>query len=165
MNSVSFRYSDFIKPSMRYYFYNTLRFRLMYLIGLVTLAFGCSVLSVSYSEILLLMSLFLLFLLTYVYLNYCYFAPMRVARDRRYHKIYTLSFSEEGVELKADDFKSQLNWQYIKKVWETKDLYYLFHDKRAFWILPKNKFISQEQEELFREIVSRNHRIQKGINR
>lgn len=150
---------------MREYFFKTLKYRLIYSFGIIVLIFSVFVLRVNFSTGLLFVCLFLLFLLIIMFVNICILSPVRFTKDRRYQKVFTLSYNENGVELRSEDLSSQIHWQYFKKVWETKQLYYLFHDKRQFWIVPKSKFASRDQEDVFRELVCKYHQIQTGVNR
>jgi hypothetical protein len=165
MVSITFRFSDYMSKGIRGYHHHSLRFWISTGIGLVVLLFEFVVYLLTGTESLLWIGLLLLFVLALSYVGSCYLRPMRYVSDKRYSKLFTFSVSDEEVSLKSEDVNSEAKWEFIRKVWETDKFYYIFLDKRQFWIVPRDRFIDQSQEDLFRQIVRHHRKINTGLIR
>ncbi|NBC68815.1 YcxB family protein [Paenibacillus sacheonensis] len=90
-------------------------------------------------------------------------APRRKMKDPRYNQLFTFAFDEMELSLSAPELSSKINVDYLVNVWENAEFYLLFHDKRNFWYIPKASFKNREQEQYFRAIILKHHRISTGI--
>ncbi|WP_407946127.1 YcxB family protein [Paenibacillus athensensis] len=152
--------------AIKTYFLNTLRYRLIIGIGLIALLLNSLVFLITYSKTALVVGLLLLFVIVVEGIRYYYVLPNKYRKNTLYSNLFSLTVTEQEIRFSSNESDSRVSWAYIKKVWETKDLYYLFLDKHQFWIVPKDQFASKEDHIQFREIVLTKHRqIYTGINR
>jgi hypothetical protein len=165
MVSITFKFSEYMGKAIRGYHHHSLRFWISNGIGIAVLLFEFAVYLMTGTESLMWIGLLLIFVLALSYVGSCYLRPMRYVSDKRYSKLFTLTVSDEEVSLKSEDANSEAKWEFIRKVWETNEFYYIFLDKRQFWIVPRDRFADQAQEELFRQIVSRHSKINTGLIR
>ncbi|MBI1878388.1 MAG: YcxB family protein [Chloroflexi bacterium] len=86
-----------------------------------------------------------------------YFVTPRTVfrREPNFHNIYTLRFTEDGLEFKTENVNSKLDWKLYRQVWENKAFYLLFYGERLFTVIPKRVFESAAQERQFRELLQR----------
>lgn len=91
--------------------------------------------------------------------------PRRMSKDINLRSPIEASFDASDFELKIADGVSKVGWSFFAKVWENKDYYFLFHNKRQYWIVPKEAFRDVEQEQVFRSIVQKHHPIRTGVIR
>jgi len=77
--------------------------------------------------------------------------------DGKFRDRYQITFSDEGVQLKTSQVDSKMAWSLYSKVVEGRDMYLLFYgkDTRMMTAVPKRVFSSNDQEQLFRELVTR----------
>lgn len=92
--------------------------------------------------------IFMIFLLVFV-------PRMLFRQNSKFKDEYALSITEDGIHFKTVHLNSKLDWNYYKKVWESKQFYYLFYGKKLFTIIPKRSFNTFNQETEFREVVTR----------
>ncbi|WP_336787309.1 YcxB family protein [Paenibacillus sp. MMO-177] len=95
----------------------------------------------------------------------CIIHPRRIVKDRKLNGEFEYSFNSDNLELTVADGTSKVNWSYFAKVWENEHFYFLFHNKRQYWIVPKESFRDAKQEQLFRQIVQSHHPIATGVIR
>jgi hypothetical protein len=76
--------------------------------------------------------------------------------DAKFRDRLHLTFSEEGIHGKSSQIDSKMAWSLYTKVLEGRDMYVLLYgkDTRMMTAVPKRAFSSNEQEQLFRELVS-----------
>ncbi|WP_336772052.1 YcxB family protein [Paenibacillus sp. MMO-58] len=99
------------------------------------------------------------------YVTQCIVHPRRIVKDRKLNGEFEYSFNSDNLELTVADGTSKANWSNFAKVWENVHYYFLFHNKRQYWIIPKESFRNAEQEQLFRQIVQSHHPIATGVIR
>jgi YcxB-like protein len=77
--------------------------------------------------------------------------------DGKFRDRYELTFSDEGVQVKTSQIDSKMAWSLYTKVVEGRDMYLLLYgkDTRMMTAVPKRVFSSNDQEQLFRELVTR----------
>jgi hypothetical protein len=77
--------------------------------------------------------------------------------DAKFRDRYELTFSDEGVKLKTSQVDSKMAWSLYTRVVEGSDMYLLFYgkDTRMMTTVPKRVFSSTDQEQLFRELITR----------
>jgi hypothetical protein len=77
--------------------------------------------------------------------------------DGKFRDRYEITFSDEGVRLKTSQVDSKTAWSLYTKVVEGRDTYLLFYgkDTRMMTAVPKRVFTSNDQEQLFRELITR----------
>ena len=77
--------------------------------------------------------------------------------DGKFRDRYELTFSDEGVQVKTSQIDSKMAWSLYTRVVEGRDMYLLFYgrDTRMMTAVPKRVFSSSEQEQLFRELITR----------
>ncbi|RKP53097.1 YcxB family protein [Cohnella endophytica] len=165
MVDITFKYSEYMIKALRGFHYNSLRFWLSNGIGLAVVLLEIVAYSITSNTTLLWIALAVLAILAFSYATALYLQPMRFANDPRYNKLFTLSIGDEDIRLSSEDVSSESNWSQITKVWATKQFYYLFLDKRQFWIVPRDRFADSAQEEQFKQIVSRHQTIRQGLMR
>ncbi|MCD9020875.1 YcxB family protein [Cohnella silvisoli] len=163
MVELTFKLSDYMSKGIRDYHHHSLRFWISNGIGLAVFLFEIIFYWMTGTTSLLWIGLLLLFVLALSYVGSCYIRPMRFSSDKRYSKLFTLSIGDEEVSLNSEDANSQAKWEFIRKVWETDKFFYVFLDKRQFWIVPRDQFSDKGQEDLFRQIVGKHQKIQTGL--
>src|ERR1041385_5314141 len=77
--------------------------------------------------------------------------------DGKFRDRYELTFSDEGVQVKTSQIDSKMAWSLYTKFVEGRDMYLLLYgkDTRMMTAVPKRVFSSNDQEQLFRELVTR----------
>jgi len=77
--------------------------------------------------------------------------------DGKFRDRYELTFSDEGIQVKTSQIDSKMAWSLYTKVVEGRDMYLLLYgkDTRMMTAVPKRVFSSNDQEQLFRELVTR----------
>ena len=77
--------------------------------------------------------------------------------DAKFRDRYQITFSDEGVKLKTSQVDSKMAWSLYTRVVEGRDMYLLLYgkDTRMMTTVPKRVFSSSDQEQLFRELVTR----------
>jgi hypothetical protein len=84
--------------------------------------------------------------------------PRRYFRgDLKFRDKYELTFSDEGVLLKTPQIDSKLAWSLYTRVIEGRDMYLLVYGKetRMMTMVPKRSFRNSDEENRFRQLVSR----------
>jgi hypothetical protein len=85
---------------------------------------------------------FLLFLIIYK----AYIFPVKAfKRNPRAKYEYSYSFNKDGVELVTVDASSKYQWNFFKKVVDTKDMFLFFYNENAFITIPKRAFNSDSE--------------------
>lgn len=163
MVDITFKYSEYMGKAIRGYHHNSLRFWVSNGIGLAIVLLEIIMYSQNSNSKLLWIALFVILALGASYAASCYLQPSRFTSDPRYNKLFTLSVGDEKIQLKSEDLQSETDWSRVKKVWATDRFYYLFLDKREFWVLPRDRFADSAQEEQFKQIVGKHHAINKGL--
>jgi len=85
-------------------------------------------------------------------------APRQYFRgDAKFRDKYDLTFSDAGIAVKTSKIDSKLAWSLYTKVIEGPAMYLLIYGKqtRMMTMVPKRAFQSRQQEDSFREIVTR----------
>lgn len=132
----------------------------------VVFVFICIILAaVTNSKILAVIAAAIIFVSILNYVTQVIVHPRRIMKVRNLNSRYEISFNSDDFELKAPEGASKVNWSFFAKVWENEHYYFLFHNKRQYWIVPKESFRSAEQEQLFRNIVQSHHKIATGVIR
>jgi len=77
--------------------------------------------------------------------------------DAKFRDHFHLTFSDEGITVKTSQIDSKTAWSLYTKVIEGRDMYLLLYGKetRMMTAVPKRAFTSNDQEQLFRELVTR----------
>lgn len=70
------------------------------------------------------------------------------------HEPIDYTFSETGIHIKGKSFESDLNWNVIHKVKETKQLFLFYQNNLAANLVPKSAFASKEQISALRELIA-----------
>ncbi|MFD2245248.1 YcxB family protein [Pontibacter ruber] len=70
------------------------------------------------------------------------------------HEPIVYTFSDTGMHIKGKSFESDLNWNIIHKVKETKELFLFYQNNMAANLVPKSAFTSQEQISALRELIA-----------
>ena len=102
--------------------------------------------------------LFVLLLEGALFYNVLVNTPRKYFRgDGKFRDRYELTISDEGVKLKTSQVDSKMAWSLYTKVVEGPDMYLLFYgkDTRMMTAVPKRCFSSNDQEQLFRDLVTR----------
>lgn len=87
-----------------------------------------------YSLVLGLILSFFAMILGMIY----FYQPVNIyRRTPKFHQIYKLTFTKEGIDFKTDHVNSFLAWEIYKDIWESNDFYYLLQNKRIYTIIPK----------------------------
>jgi hypothetical protein len=76
-------------------------------------------------------------------------------REPGLHGEYRFEFSEDGIGFRTAHIDSKLEWNVYREVVENRQLFLLFHGRRAFSIIPKRAFASPEEESAFRDLLIR----------
>ncbi|HEV8148312.1 MAG TPA: YcxB family protein [Bryobacteraceae bacterium] len=75
-------------------------------------------------------------------------------RKQRYlREPIQFSFSETAIRLEGPNFSSQITWQVVQRVRETKSAFLIFQSARAAWILPKRFFANNDDIEKWRQFA------------
>ena len=85
-------------------------------------------------------------------------APRRYFRgDPKFRDKYELTFSDEGIKVKTHQIDSKLAWSLYTSVVEGRDFYLLIYGQQAAMMttVPKRSFKDKQDENRFRELVSR----------
>jgi hypothetical protein len=149
--------------AIRGYHYNSLRFWISNGLGLAIVLLEIIMYSQTSNPKLLWIAFFVLLVLAFSYVTSCYLQPAKFSKDPRYNKLFTLSVGDEEIRLHSEDLSSDTTWAVVNKVWATDKFYYLFLDKRQFWIIPRDRFADAAQEEQFKQIAGRRHKINRGL--
>jgi hypothetical protein len=93
-----------------------------------------------------------------LFYNVLFTTPRKYFRgDGKFRDRYEITFSDEGVKLKTSQIDSKMAWSLYTRVVEGRDMYLLFYgkDTRMMTSVPKRAFTSNDQEQLFRELITR----------
>ena len=83
-----------------------------------------------------------------------YIHPKSAAKKRlSLYDENTIKFTDEGIEVKTKNYNSNFKWDF-KKLFQSDNFYVLFTDRINFLIIPKNVFKTEEEETVFKNIVS-----------
>src|ERR1043166_1240656 len=102
--------------------------------------------------------LFVVLLEAALFYNVLVTTPRKYFRgDGKFRDRYEITFSDEGVKLKTSQIDSKMAWSLYTRVVEGRDMYLLFYgkDTRMMTSVPKRAFTSNDQEQLFRELITR----------
>jgi hypothetical protein len=155
--TLQFRYTqDEVVDAGRMYYARTLRLKMDYVVGTVTLLVGMWVWR-STGKITEALFLFVLSGLVFAIPALAHFVlPLVFYRQEpRFKDEYWLQFSDEGILFRTRQIDSRLEWSLYEKAWENAQLFVLQHGKRNFTTIPKRAFASREDEAAFREMVQR----------
>ncbi len=77
--------------------------------------------------------------------------------DGKFRDKYEVTFSDEGIFVKTPQINSKLAWSLYTRVIEGRDMYLLVYGKeiRMMTTVPKRAFKNRDEENGFRELVSR----------
>ncbi|HVI44411.1 MAG TPA: YcxB family protein [Chitinophaga sp.] len=66
-----------------------------------------------------------------------------------------LNYSEEGVQIStlASDHKRSISWKSFSRVVETKKFFFLYRDKKTFFLIPTSAFKSEEAYQQFASML------------
>ncbi|QMV43150.1 YcxB family protein [Cohnella cholangitidis] len=165
MIDITYKYNEYMGKAIRGYHHNSLRFWISNVLGLAIVLLEIIMYSQTSNQKLLWIAFFVLLVLGFSYVTSCYLQPAKFMSDARYNKPFTLSVGDEQIRLHSEDLHSDAAWSTVTKVWATDKFYYLFLDKRQFWIIPRDRFADQAQEEQFKQIASRHRKINRGLIR
>lgn len=83
-----------------------------------------------------------------------FFMPIaKFKQTSKYHAEYTMIFSQNAIKWKTQNTESQLKWNIYSELWESNDFYFLIQGPRMYTLIPKRVFASQEEKQIFEEIV------------
>ncbi|WP_239615965.1 YcxB family protein [Cohnella mopanensis] len=163
MIDITFKYNEYMGKAIRGYHYNSLRFWISNGLGLAIVLLEIIMYTQTSNPKLLWIALVVLLVLAFSYFTSCYLQPTKFSKDPRYSKLFTLSVGDEDIRLHSEDLSSDTTWASVNKVWMTDKFYYLFLDKRQFWIVPRDRFADAAQEDQFKQIAGRRHKINRGL--
>ena len=130
-------------------------------LGVFGLLLGAAVILLSFltnSLIVIPGLVFVVLLEAALFYNVLVNTPRKYFRgDGKFRDRYELTFSDEGVKLKTSQVDSKMSWSLYSRVVEGRDMYLLLYgkDTRMMTAVPKRVFSSSDQEQLFRELVTR----------
>lgn len=165
MVSISFYYKDYMKQALITYYKYTLKNRLFIAFCFCFVILDMVIYINLQSTMLLFIGLGVLLMMILDFLKIYFIYPRRFNRDEKSLVPVTLTINENEIIFDSKDANSKVQWSYIKKVWETRDFYYLFFDEKQYWIVPKDKFLTQTDHNQFRHITQNHHKIIQGINK
>ncbi|MCM3629933.1 YcxB family protein [Paenibacillus glycanilyticus] len=165
METIQFNYGQHAGRAMKSLYFQTLRIRLTWVFEIV-LFVACTVFSIAlHSRPLALIAAMVIIVSVLNYVTQVIVHPRRIRKSRDLNGQFEISFDANDFELKMSEGASKVEWGFFSKVWENKQYYFLFHNKRQYWIVPKEAFRNAEQEQLFRSIVQSHHQIATGVIR
>lgn len=85
--------------------------------------------------------------------------------DAKFRDRYELTFSDEGIKVKTPQIDSKLAWSLYTKVIEGRDMYVLIYgnETRTMTAVPKRAFVNEDQENRFRELITRHIHDHSGL--
>jgi hypothetical protein len=165
LETLHFNYNPHLKKAMKTYYFNSLKIRLLWLFELLVFIFCMTVAVMTDSMMLVFISIGLLIILVLNYVRHVIFVPNKLLKDKNYIHDVGITFNASEFELKIENAVSKVNWSFFVKLWENDRYYFLFHNKRQYWFIPKAAFQNAEQEQLFRSIAQSHQRIATGVIR
>ncbi|MGG1516928.1 YcxB family protein [Paenibacillus oryzisoli] len=75
-------------------------------------------------------------------------------REPKYKEEYILTFNEDEILFSAGSLKSTIQWDYYKRIKETKDFIYLIYGTRSYSIIPKRAFQNNEEKNEFIKLIT-----------
>ena len=66
-----------------------------------------------------------------------------------------LHYNDEGMAIQTGVGERQLSWRNFNQIVETDSFFYLYRDKRSFFLIPTSAFQSSEAHLQFRELMQR----------
>jgi len=143
--------------ALRKYFAHVLKTKILVVVSIIIIAVGIVgwLYIKDFSNIFFdLIYLFILFLLVILYATYV--RPIVIAhKSSSVHGEKSVKFDEKGIEVQTENLHSNLAWNFYKKIGESEKFYLLFADKMTFSTIPKHAFESKEQENSFRELITK----------
>lgn len=165
METIQFNYGQHVGKAMKSLYFQTLKIRLTWVFEIVFVLICIILAIVMNSRVLAIIAAATILVSVLNYVTQVIVHPRRISKARNLNSSYEISFDSDDFELKAPEGASKVNWSFFAKVWENDHYYFLFHNKRQYWIVPKEAFRHAEQEQLFRSIVQSHHKIATGIIR
>jgi hypothetical protein len=75
-------------------------------------------------------------------------------REPRFRDDHSLTFSPEGIQFRTAHIDSRLQWSVYARALIAGHSYVLYHGPRAFTVIPKRLFQSQEQRQAFEQLLA-----------
>lgn len=66
-----------------------------------------------------------------------------------------LRYNDEGMAIATGNGERSLSWRNFSQIVETQSFFFLYRDKRSFFLIPTSAFESQEAHQQFRELMQR----------
>lgn len=162
---LTFKYQHYLSKALKTYYLQTLRYRLENIFHVLLLLVLLFVYLNSLSNVVLFWGLVCLMTMILAKVRMFLIEPAKLKKDCRYHKDYTFIANDEEIKLQSDDLSTEIKWSMVSKVWEAKEYFFLFFDKRQYWAIPKELFSSKLEVNDFRRMILQHHQIDTGINR
>ena len=89
-------------------------------------------------------------------LVYFYMPLYKFRRTSKYHEVYNLIFSNDGIKFKTPSIDSNLRWSIYSAIWESDDFYFLIQAPLMYTLIPKRAFESTAAKQVFEKIVLSN---------
>lgn len=87
-------------------------------------------------------------------LVYFYMPVYKFKQTSKYHEVYALTFSNNGIHFKTPSIDSELKWSVYSSLWESADFYYLIQTPRMYALVPKRAFKYPDDMEIFEKIAA-----------
>ncbi|GMK46001.1 hypothetical protein PghCCS26_31290 [Paenibacillus glycanilyticus] len=165
METIRFHYGQHAARAMKSLYFQTLRIRLTWVFEILLVITCFSLAVVTNSRLLAVIAAAVVVVALLNFVTHCIVHPRRIVKDRKLNGEFEYSFNSDHLKLTVTDGTSNVNWSHFAKVWENERYYFLFHNKRQYWIIPKESFRNSEQEQVFRRIVQSHHPITTGVIR
>lgn len=152
---------DFINFNFNHFFSNVLIRILLAIFGFVALMslFGFMMIVLTdYSSVSpfeqLLPVIIILAIFGFICWSVYYQSNRNYASTSTVHEPIVYTFSDSGIHIKGKSFESDLHWNIIHKVKETKKFFLFYQNNLAANIVPKTTFSSKEQVRALRELIA-----------
>lgn len=165
MEQFSFHYAKYMQEVSRIHYFAKFKNRLILGTVLIYVLICLVLLFYVQSYVFGLTAVAILFVLGLEIMKRTRWLPGKQMKDPRFDRDYHVSFNRNEITLSSDDLSAKVPFKQFIKVWENGQYYFLFHNNKQFWYLPKKAFQSPEQEKTFREYVSKHQTIRSGLIR
>jgi len=91
------------------------------------------------------------YLIMFIFVSLQFFLPYIVARRQisklpYFREPMRYQFADDRIRLEGASFSSEITWPLVKRVYETKNAFLIYHSAPTAWIIPKRFFWGNDSE-------------------